>query len=165
MGKILIAPNKEEIDGPLIFLGGPIQGAPDWQSNAIGILGVNPYINIVSPRRAIEKKGTFSDDDYTIQVDWEHYYLNQAAKNGVTLFWFPLPIEEIPGRAYAQTSRFELGEAMARHCMEGILLVVGIEKGFSNERYIRKTLKDKAPKIFVCGTLEETCEKALELCS
>jgi len=164
MGKILIAPNREEIEGPLIFLGGPIQGAPDWQSHAIGILGVNPYINIASPRRSIEKKGDFSDEDYNIQVEWEHFYLNAASKNGVTLFWLPVALENIPGRAYGQTSRFELGEAMTRHCYEGINLVIGIEKGFSNERYIRKTFKDKAPKVIICNTLEETCEKALELC-
>jgi hypothetical protein len=160
---ILIAPHKEEIKGPLIFLAGPIQGAPDWQSEAIGILGINPYVNLASPRRATEKKGDFSPEDYSIQVEWEHFYLNQAAKNGVTLFWLPKPIEEIVGRAYAQTSRLELGEALARHYIQGIQVVLGIEKGFSNEKYIRKTFADKAPKVHIHSTLEETCEDALHL--
>lgn len=164
MGTILIAPHREPLAGPLIFLGGPIQGASDWQSEAIGILSINENINIVSPRRAIEKSADFSDSDYQEQVSWEHYYLEEVARKGVTMFWLPKPIQEIPGRAYAQTSRFELGEALARHYLQKIRLVVGIEKGFSNERYIRLTLQAKAPDVSICDTLEATCEKAIELC-
>jgi hypothetical protein len=164
MGKILIAPHTEPVSGPLIFLGGPIQGAPDWQSEAIGILSVNEHIDIASPRRAIEKRSDFSESDYEAQVLWEHKYLEEAARRGVTLFWLPKPIQEISGRAYAQTSRFELGEALARHYLQKIPLVVGIEKGFSNERYVRITLKTKAPDVFIADTLEATCEKAIELC-
>jgi len=34
-GKILIAPKYEDIEGPLIFLAGPIQGAWQWQDREI----------------------------------------------------------------------------------------------------------------------------------
>jgi len=164
MSTILIAPYREDLSGPLIFLGGPIQGAPDWHSEAIGILSINKNINIASPRRAVEKRSDFSESLYEEQVLWEHFYLEQAARTGVTLFWLPKPIEHIPERAYAQTSRFELGEALARHYLQKIRLVVGIEKGFSNERYIKMTLALKAPDVSVCETLYSTCEKAIELC-
>ena len=158
---ILIAPHREELTGPVIFLAGPIQGAPDWQTEAMGLLGVNPYIHVVSPRQSIQKKEEFSDQDYFSQIEWEHHYLDVACKSGVVMFWLPKPIEIIQGRAYAQTTRFELGEMVARHYLSGVRLVIGIEKGFGNDRYIRRTLELKAPKVSVCSTLEETCESAL----
>lgn len=163
MGKIIVSPHKEEIAGPLIFLAGPIQGASDWQSNAIGILSINPHVHIASPRRAIEKRGDFDESDYTYQVEWEWEYLARARENGVIMFWLPKPIEDIPGRCYAQTSRFELGEALAHKMCSGGNIVLGIEHGFSNGRYIMKSFRDKAPDVPIVHSLEEACEEAIRL--
>lgn len=164
--KILIPPKYEDISGPLIFLAGPIQGAPDWQKEAIEILkNLTPDIHIASPRRSIESRGQFSEKDYHEQVEWEHHYLDYAAKHGVILFWLAKETENIPGRAYAQTTRFELGEAVARHYINGVKVAVGIEKGFSNERYLRKTIMAKAPDIPLSDSLENTCKNALKFLS
>lgn len=147
MGKILIAPHREEITGPLIFLAGPIQGAPDWQSEAIGLLSVNPHVSIASPRRASQARGEFSDEDYSLQVLWEWDHMSRAGENGVILFWLAREMVGVPGRAYAQTTRFELGETVARHIFTGIRVVVGLEEGFTNRRYITKSLQEKALRL------------------
>lgn len=161
--KILIPPKYEKVKGPLIFLGGPIQGAPDWQKKAIEILKKISKAHIASPRRLENKFGKFTEADYNTQVEWEHHYLDYAAKHGVIMFWLANEIKNIPGRAYAQTTRFELGEAVARHYLKEIKVVVGIEKGFSNERYLRKTIRAKAPDIPILNSLEETCRTAAAL--
>lgn len=164
MGKIIIAPHKETVEGPLIFLAGPIHGAPDWQSEAIGFLGVNPSLYIASPRRVVEGENNLTGNEKFTQIAWEHFYLNQAARTGVTLFWLPKPLDTTL-RSYSETSRFELGEAVARHYLQKIRLVVGIESGFSDEEYLRLTLATKAPDVPIVGNLEEACERALLLLS
>ncbi len=51
-GLVFQPPEIAEVDGPLIFLAGPIQGAPDWQSEAISIIhDIDPAIAIASPRK------------------------------------------------------------------------------------------------------------------
>jgi hypothetical protein len=96
-------------------------------------------------------------------VDWETKHLNLAAygrPRGVILFWLALadPDEaQPPGRAYAQTSRFELGEWVGRS--KGWTLpyfVLGIEPGFSNERYIRRRLGQMWATVPIPSTLEQT---------
>jgi len=72
-------------------------------------------------------------------------------------------VEETPGRAYAQTSRFELGEWKARYERSGIKLAIGIEKGFGNERYIRRRLGQDCPDLPVFSSLNETCSAAVGL--
>ena len=164
--EILIPPEYKELSGPSIFLAGPIQGAPDWQAEAIEILKkISSVVHITSPRRPARALGEFSEKDYHGQVEWEHHYLDYAAEHGVILFWLAKEAEQIAGRAYAQTTRFELGEAIARHYLKGIKVVVGIEKGFSNERYLRKTIKEKAPNVPMLNTLEDTCRVAVKTIS
>lgn len=149
---------------PVLFLAGPIQGANDWQAEAIEILEKTPDVLIASPRRpSIAIQGDFIGKDYTEQVDWEHYYLDLARKYGVTMFWLAKEARHDCSRAYAQTTRFELGEAMVNNRMDGARLVVGIEEGFTNARYISYTLKKKAPSAFICSSLAETCQAAAYL--
>jgi hypothetical protein len=163
-GKIIIPPLYIEVNGPIIFLAGPIQGAIDWQKDAINyIKTLNPEINIASPRREIGSEEDFSEKDYNEQVDWEHFYLKKAGKKGVILFWLAKEEKHISGRAYAQTTRFELGEAAATHVFLNIKAVVGIENGFFGARYIRRTLSKKCPGIPICDSLKECCEIALTL--
>src|ERR1051326_8779002 len=96
----------------VLFLAGPIQGTGDWQAEARKIIHAKrPDVLVASPRRDYVP-GTF---DYGQQVDWETYHLRLAAANGVILFWLAREEEHIPSRAYAQTSRFELGEWKIRH--------------------------------------------------
>ncbi|HTK05199.1 MAG TPA: nucleoside 2-deoxyribosyltransferase domain-containing protein [Candidatus Eisenbacteria bacterium] len=163
MGLILIPPARMPVERPLIFLAGPIQGAPDWQAAAIAFIAAEaPDLDVASPRRG-ETRGEFSEDMYMEQVDWEHDHLAIASDRGVTLFWLAKEAVPTPGRAYAQTTRFELGEAVTGHRFTGSRVVVGIEDGFTNARYLRRTIGKKAPAIPLCASLEETCRKAIEL--
>lgn len=150
----------------VIFLAGPIQGAPLWQTDAINYFlnnQVDDDIIVASPRRNDDaKKQSNFDFDYKGQVDWESEHLIHAAKKGVILFWLAKEINHDCSRAYAQTSRFELAEwAIKKSFSDEINLIVGIEPGFSGERYIRYRLHNHG--IHFCTNLEETCAKTLSL--
>lgn len=159
--KIILPPQYIDTQNqPVIFLAGPIQGAPNWQAIAMELIqNLSSEIYIASPR----KKYLDGEFAYASQVDWETHYLNQAAKCGVVLFWLAKEEIHFPERSYAQTSRFELGEWKVKHERDGINLLVGIEPGFSNARYIRRRLQQDCPKVPVCDTLEDTCEQAFQL--
>lgn len=149
----------ESVEAPLVFLAGPIQGARDWQAAAIEIITVAaPDLAVASPRTPPPWHGDFAG-----QVRWEHHYLDQAAHRGATLFWFPCEAEHDCRRAYAQTSRFELGWTMMRHLCEDARIVVGFERGFPNERYLRLTLEERAPTIRMFDMLDDTCAAAIAL--
>jgi hypothetical protein len=156
-GMIIFPPEYPIIYGPLIFLAGPIQGSPNWQDNAIAWFHhQTPSVHIACPRKE------YLNDSfvYEAQVDWETYYLRYESRNGVLLFWLACEVEHNCARAYAQTSRFELGEWKARHEYEGTKIVVGIEEGFSNARYIRRRITQDCPSIPLFDTLETTCYAA-----
>jgi len=160
MTKIFLPPKIEEVNPPLIFLAGPIQGAKHWQNEAIKIIQkLNPAINIASPRRDY-LDGEFV---YEAQVDWETRYLNEAAKKGLILFWLAKEAEHDGKRSYAQTSRFELAEWKVKHERDGVKLVLGIEDGFTGARYIRHRFSQDCSEIPILDSLEETCEKAVEM--
>lgn len=159
--RLVLPPNYPTVEGPVIFLAGPIQGASMWQTKAIEYIHSKaPQLWIASPRC-----GQFRTNDnfvYNEQVDWETTFLRRAADQGTIMFW--LAKEEIhhPERAYAQTTRFELAEWKIRHERGGINLILGIEPGFSNERYIRRRFGQDCPKIQVQDTLEATCQAAID---
>ena len=157
---VLQPPEIVDVEGRVVFLAGPIQGAPDWQAEAAGIIHkLDDTIVVASPRKDYAP-GSFV---YEKQVDWETHFLNRAAKNGAVMFWLAKMAEETPGRAYAQTSRFELGEWKMHHQQEKTTLVVGIEDGFGNARYIRRRLEQDCPDVPILESLEETCQKTIAL--
>lgn len=157
---LLQPPEIVETDGPVIFLAGPIQGAPNWQAEATSTIhNIDPSVVIASPRRDYPE-GTFV---YEKQVDWETHFLRKAGQTGVVGFWLAAQTEETPGRAYAQTSRFELAEWKMRHEYEGIRLTIGIEEGFGNARYIRRRFAQDCPGVEIAGSLSEMCRNAIEL--
>lgn len=140
----------------VVFLAGPIQGAPDWQAQAIKLIGEWDNLAIANPRTPDPFHG-----DYEIQVRWEWHHLGLAALQGRILFWLACqdPSEDHdPDRAYAQTSRIELGEWIGRSLDEGISFVLGIEPGFSGERYIRQRLGAMYATMPIPNTLEDTVE-------
>lgn len=143
-----------------LFLAGPIQGAADWQAQAVEIIhGLDPEVLIASPRKEYAP-GTFV---YERQVDWETHMLRTAGARGVIAFWLAKQAVETPGRAYAQTTRFELAEWKVRHEVAGAQLALGIEAGFGNERYIRRRFEQDCPDIAVQSTLPDLCQQAVEL--
>ena len=96
----------ENIKVPLIFLAGPIIGAPNWQDEAIDILLSQAHeLVIASPRRGIRDKIAtyviFGNQDYfPRQRAWERYYFDIASKKGSILFWLPGEVEHNCKKAY-----------------------------------------------------------------
>jgi len=157
---LLQPPEIVETNGPVIFLAGPIQGAPEWQSEAASTIhDIDPSVIVASPRRAYPE-GTFI---YEKQVDWETHFLRIAGRIGVVGFWLANQTVETPGRAYAQTSRFELAEWKMRHEYDGAKLTVGIEDGFGNARYIRRRFSQDCPDVRITDNLTEMCQNAIDL--
>ena len=154
---IITAPDFTDVKGKLIFLAGPIQGAEDWQRTAIGLISrENPALDIANPR------GDYSNKkfDYDVQVDWETYYLNKAARSGAILFWLAKEKEHSCDRAFAQTTRFELSEWLSKYERDIKMgLSIGIEPGFSGERYIRKRIGQDHPGIKIYSTLDDVCKE------
>ena len=96
-------------------------------------------------------------------MDWETHFLRHAGRIGVVGFWLAAQTEETPGRAYAQTTRFELAEWKMRHEYEGAKITLGIEGGFGNARYIRRRFSQDCPDVKIADTLEEMCLNAVDL--
>ncbi len=159
-GVLLLPPQILNVEGPLVFLAGPIQGAPDWQQQAIRILRqLHPKLHLASPRRDY-RPGEF---DFNAQVGWETHYLRRAGRDGAILFWLAREVEHFCDRAYAQTTRFELAEWKMRHERDGTRLVVGIEDGFSGGRYVRRRLQQDCPGVPVVTSLESACQAVVRL--
>jgi hypothetical protein len=166
MGQILFPPNIiSPNDNPVVFLAGPIQGAPNWQEQAIEkLLSLKVNADIASPRRPKGIESEFGLQDYYQQVDWETYYLNLAGnRGGVILFWLAAEQEHFCNRAFAQTSRFELGEWKERARRNEAKLVLGIADGFSNARYIRHRFSQDCPDVGMYFSLDDACEAVAKL--
>jgi len=150
---------------PGIFLAGPIQGAPDWQDQAVSILTREysglPTLSIFNPR----VRG-WSDHGYTEQVRWEKSHLERVRELGAIMFWFAAKDDRLlyePGRAYAQTSRIELGRAFGwKDYNRGVAIALGIEPGYiGNGKYFRSLASEY--RIPVYTNLASLCIATLDL--
>lgn len=109
--RFLTPPHYVDIDdyAPLVFLAGPIQGAPDWQTpTAHNLLSHNDRLVIATPR--LEYKD--ANFDKQNQVFWELDHIWRACRLGGVAFWFAAQDHSLDykkGRSYAQTTRFEIG--------------------------------------------------------
>lgn len=157
-----------EPDAPVIFLAGPIQGAPDWQTPmGVELLHHLPESNVASPRRAAETDA--SAFDYKEQVAWEKHHLRRSRALGVIAFWFATQDSTIPyeaGRAYAQTSRIEIGRLFGWTDYQPFPLVIGFDKDYTpqgggSERYVR-TMADEH-NIPVLDTLDDVIDQTILL--
>lgn len=152
--KVLRAPEYDncitENDDNVIFLMGPIQGAEEWQEKFIKDFTIlmkdvklTKNIIIASPKR-LEKSDNFVYDE---QVDWESYYLEKASKQGVIFCWLAKEKEEVKGRSYAQTTRFEIGEWWTKgQNIKDFKMIIGADKNFNGTRYIEYKFKKEYPK-------------------
>lgn len=147
----------------LIFLAGPIIGAPNWQQEAINIIHRKaPEIIIASPKHPDQNQTNFTLEQ---QADWESFHLEKASKNGSIMFWLAREIQHRCDRPYAQTSRFELGEWMTKQKYnEKIFLTVGVEDGFTNSNYIKRRFSQNCPNVSFSNNLEQTCNFAIDIC-
>ena len=161
--------NNEVLESEkLVFLAGPIQGAPDWQSEFSVLVGaMHPDSGLVfaTPRVPEELDSNF---DYTEQVLWEKRHILRAVECGVLVFWwcaqdFSIPYEQ--GRSYAQTSRLEFGRAIGwLDYNSSIPLVVGIDPEYSklgggSERYIREMCNEYG--ILIADSLSDLKDKVI----
>jgi calcineurin-like phosphoesterase family protein len=128
MSKIIRSPEAlipgKRKDSTYVFLAGPIQGVHDWQTEDIPDLGEG--ITLINPRRAEHPDPTF---DWNEQVSWETAALRVS---DYVLFWVPKEEEHIEGRDYAQTTKIELMENLAR----GKNIVFGIDPEVHTRRYL-----------------------------
>jgi hypothetical protein len=164
MGIVLIPPAYRRFTAPTIFLAGPIQGARDWQHDAIGMIhGEDENLVIANPRRGA--KGEFTPGMYDEQVDWETHYLRQAAAHGTIMFWMAKEHEHLCRRAYAQTTRFEFSEWATWYKLVGKqlgkILAVGIEDGYTGAKYIRRRMSQDCPALPIHDSLQATCRYAV----
>ena len=154
-----------------IFLAGPILGTWDWQAAVqrefeywAETSSMCQPINVFNPRRPeFTDLADFTDSTFYEQVDWEHHHLAEAQRNGITLFWLANKTKEMPHRNYGLTTLFELGEIVGNSATSSIPLVVGIEPGFTNEKYLRYTIKNKAPNAVMANTIKSTVEKVMDM--
>jgi len=171
VGKVLLPPNYQTFGGKLIFLAGPIQGAPSWHDEAIRIIqGRASELNIASPSRDVDERylaKNLTELNPSLapgqRIDWETDYLGLASRTGSILFWFPLEETHYCDRPYAQTSRVEVSEWMTKSQRTGSHnMVVGFQPSFSGEDYLRYRFAKEDTKIPIYSTLEETCLTAVE---
>lgn len=159
VGKLIVIPSNDVCTGPLIFLAGPIQGAPDWQTEAIEIIRkANPAVSIASPR---SPKQWHEDND--TQARWIHEYKGRAGREGVILFWFPCEATRERDRPYALTSSVEFGLMIGSYTQKRTKLVVGVQPGFPNETNMRETCRFHAPDVPFCRRLPDVCHMAVRL--
>ena len=168
MNLILPETYVKDVNGPLVFLAGPIKGGGMWQDSAIEfIYSTDTDLYIASPH---QKQGKYkrdsmqSDQSFETQLQWERHYLRQAARNGAILFWLPKESGHSRDYIYAETTRRELGEWTTRYQLEdGIRLVIGGEEEFSGFDNIRRNLAEDCPNLSIYSTLEGTCKEAVRL--
>lgn len=146
--KVFYPPKDYSRGKPLIFLAGPVQGAPNWQSKVIAWFKTNYPVDIACPKW---------HGDYESQHRWETTHLEKAALRGCVMFWLANFEYETPRRS------FELAEWVTKYSMSiyNINIVIGIEPGFSNEQYIRRRVSALSRnEIDIYDDLENTCAAA-----
>lgn len=171
MGKVII-PNTyvSDLKTPLIFLAGPIRGAPNWQDKAVEfLLSQEPNLIVASPRRGIRNKiapyiAKGDENHFSRQREWERYYLDIASKTGAIMFWLPGEKNHKCSKVYGATTRVELGQWMTAYRYDkSTRFCVGSDGNFHELRTIEYDLKMDAPEKEIKKTLNETCIEALRL--
>ena len=170
--KVILPINELYECEKLIFLAGPIIGAPFWQDSAIDIIqGLDSEINIAcpTPHENVNKRH-WKDNPLEVrdfvryandwpEVEWQERYINQAREGGCLLFWLPRQEDFDTDYNYARTTRSEIAEQLY---LPGNL-VVGNDHAFQGADYIRYKLRKHRPETVICDTLEQTCREAVRL--
>ena len=156
---LLFAPEYTRNLKKVIFLAGPIQDAELWHQRAIDYIQ-KKYKNydILCPYNFERKEFIHLE-----QIEWETDYLKYASENGGILFWLANQNNETPGRTYAQTTRFELGEWIAKHsCDNNINISIGYDSKFHGIQYIKERILYDKLSISVSKTLEQAIDNLIK---
>ncbi len=127
---------------PLVFLEGPVQGSPDWQTPfARRLLEAIPDIAVATPRALPEHEANLTSKDPEVknaaldrQIAYEFLARRLAFQFGTVALWYAAQDPSIPypeGRVYGKTSEKEDSEVwgwMVAH--PDYPFVVGYEPGF-----------------------------------
>lgn len=147
---------------PLVFLEGPVQGAPDWQTPlAHTLLTARPDIAVASPRRTPEDQRYFLEDKEAAsdqQVAWEFQARERAMDlGGIAMWWAARDFSDNTypeGRVYAKTTSIELGEVWGwKRAHPGFPFAMGFDADFkasgSNSRgYIERNHRLRGLPVF-----------------
>jgi hypothetical protein len=159
----------DKIDRPIIYLIGPIRGAPNWQDEAVNLLlSEEPELLVVSPRRGVRdsiSKHVLSgkDDCFPRQRTWERHYIKKAMEIGSLLIWLPGEKEHRCEKSYGAMTRFELGQIFTHNIYRPVSFVIGSDGKFSELDTIKYDLIQDAPSSYIVGSLEQTCFEAIKL--
>jgi hypothetical protein len=121
MATVITAPEKTDVTGFKVFLGGAIDmgKAIHWQSQVVEALSNKPGLVLLNPRRA-----RFTPDTLDEQIKWE---LDALDKADAILMWFPAttkaPISFLETGLYMQSGK----------------LIIGVEEGFYRQRNLELT--------------------------
>lgn len=132
--KDIIKPNY-----PVLFLAGPILGAPRWQAEALQYLADKdlPITAAVPIRYVPEGLERFGYPNITSerQRNWERHYLDLAYGAGAVVFWMPGQIEPVSGKGYGSTTRVELAVTHTRKLLgQDLSFFVGTDGNFQDYR-------------------------------
>lgn len=168
MVKLILPKSKIDLDNKVIFLAGPITGAPKWQDEAVKYINnMDDKIYIASPRRDMTEQNMSNsvkgDENFNRQLEWERYYLDRAAQNGSILFWLPKSDKHDCNRSYARDTRGELGEWRGRMMYNKSLnIIIGGEEDFDGLDIIKRNFQAVREKFEIYSSLEETCAEAVK---
>ncbi len=166
MSEFIIPPHQiKQPDNPVVFLAGPVQGAHDWQRAAANhLIDAGAEASIISPRGLPElykEPSPWLNNE--LQTPWEKHHLRLARDKGVLAMWMAEQVYETPGRAYAQTSRIELGRIAGwlDYNSPNIKLVFGISPEYigGNQTYMEQVCNEF--NIPVQRRLDEWCAEIL----
>lgn len=140
--KTITAPDRAPATGPTVFLAGGISQCPDWQTQAIDLLGTAPALQdaaytVLNPRRPFP----FDDPtDVDEQIEWEWRRLRGA---DIHAFWFPASSSPQP------IALFELGS-----WLRATRLVVGVEPGYTRAADVDRQVSFTRPHLVVHNHIE-----------
>lgn len=139
MNEIINSPNViTEKTGWMVFLAGPMKASPrGWRNKLVRAateMGMN-NITFISPRYTTMRMPSN-------QVQWETQSLRMC---DVALFWIPNkdPKAELGTRVYAETTKMELAENIAR----GKKIILGIDTEINGTRHMKFLAKRYGVKV------------------
>ena len=139
MNEIINSPNViTEKTGWMVFLAGPMKASPrGWRNKLVKAateMGMD-NITFISPRYTTMRMPSN-------QVQWETQGLRMC---DVALFWIPNkdPKAELGTRVYAETTKMELAENLAR----GKKVILGIDSEISGTRHMKFLAKRYGVKV------------------
>ena len=127
-------------EGFPIFLAGPLGGTRDWRTELVTILESKNNTNI--DELIIFSPENKHFETVAKQAQWETDHLNYAFTHGFIVFYLSDQTKYDSKRGYARTTRFELGEWLAKYEQLPTWIrfnspVIGIESNFEGIEYIK----------------------------